>query len=130
MEMLTVQNTPLRGPTQETKIHNAAEGFVGTFLAQMVDEMFKEVAESSEESNFETELYGSFLARGIGEKIAASSSARTMVQQVENKMRRQAGLEEVKRTSVQAPKNVLKAYTDITKTTTMKETKNVCTSAA
>ena len=126
MEIFTAQNAPIKGSTQETKIHNAAEKFVGTFLAQMVEEMFKEVAESSEESNFETEMYGSFLAQGIGEKMTHASSSRIMVQQVENKMRRQVGLNELNAASAQAHK----AYAGMTKTTMIKEMNHVCAPAA
>ncbi len=122
---IATQIAPLTGPTAESKMHKAATGFVATFFTQMVEEMFKEVAESSEESNFETEMYGSFLAQGIAEKIAASNSSHAMVAQVENKMRHHAGLDELKSTPPTAAHN---AYAGMIKM--REETKNVCAPAA
>ncbi len=118
---------PIKGPTPESKMHKAAESFVGTFFAQMVEEMFNEVAESSEDSSFETEMYGSWLAKGMGEKIAESGSATGMVHQVENMMRRQAGLEDLKTTSVAGAHG---AYANMNTTVKMKESNNVCATAA
>jgi hypothetical protein len=41
-------------------------------------------------------MYSSFLAEGMAEKIAASGAAQTMVTQVQNMLRRQGGLEDLK----------------------------------
>ena len=119
---------PITGPTPESKMHKAAETFVGTFFAQMVEEMFNETAESSEESSFETEMYGSWLAEGMGKKIAESGSSKHMVHQVENMMRRQAGLDEIKTSPSTAQANG--TYKNMNATLTMKESNNVCATAA
>ena len=126
--MISTQNAPIKGPTPESKMHKAAETFVGTFFAQMVEEMFNEVAESSEDSSFETELYGSWLAEGMGKKIAQSGNSQGMVHQVENMMRRQAGLEDLKTSSSAALANG--AYANMTTHLKMKENNNVCAPAA
>lgn len=125
MDALSLQTAPITGPTAEAKMHKAAQGFVATFFTQMVEEMFKETAESSEESNFETEMYSSFLAQGIAEKIAVSETSKGMVTQVENKIRRQAGLEDLQITNAAAAHT---AYTGIIKM--MKETSHVRAPAA
>ena len=87
--------SPLGGLNRETKMHKASQGFVETFFTQMVAQLFSEANESNEEE-FQTDMYSSFLAEGMAEKIAASGAAKTMVTQVENMLRRQGGLEEIK----------------------------------
>lgn len=75
-------------------MHDAAKGFVGTFFTHMVEQMFQESHESNEDG-FEAELYSSFLSEAMAEKIAGAGSSRHMVTQVENKLRRQSGLQEL-----------------------------------
>ncbi len=89
------ESFPSTALNSEAKMHKVAEGFVGTFFAQMVGQMFSDANESNEEG-FQSDMYSSFLAEGMAEKIAASGAAKTMVTQVENMLRRQGGLEELK----------------------------------
>lgn len=118
--------TPLNSLNAEAKMHKVAEGFVGTFFTQMVEQMFAEINESSEEG-FQSEMYSSFLAEGMAEKIAASGSAKGMVLQIENMLRRQGGLEELKTNESGAHK----AYKAMAGLPMMKqEGRHVCTTAA
>tara|TARA_R110002095_G_scaffold199244_1_gene178975 strand:- start:5027 stop:5419 length:393 start_codon:yes stop_codon:yes gene_type:complete len=95
------EQAPLSSLSRETKMHDAAQGFVGTFFTQMVGQMFSEANESNEDG-FESEMYSSLLAEGMAEKIAASGAAKAMVSQIENILRRQGGLEDLKGTGAQA----------------------------
>lgn len=131
MTTIAAPNTPLKGPTLENKIHTAAKAFVGTFLAQMVEEMFKETSESDDESSFEKEMYTSYLAKGMADKLAESGSAKDMMRHVENKIRRQSGLDDIK---TETPAKANNAYAGMTKllssTMKIKETAHVCAPTA
>lgn len=117
----------LKAANVEEKMHKAAEGFVGTFFAQMVGQMFSEANESNEEG-FQSDMYSSFLAEGMAEKIAASGAAKTMVTQVENMLRRQGGLEDLK---IGEPVAAHKAYRVMGGLPQMRqEERHVCTTAA
>jgi Rod binding domain-containing protein len=100
----TQQQAPLSSLNTEAKMHKVAEGFVGTFFAQMVGQMFSEANESNEEG-FQSDMYSSFLEEGMAEKIAASGAAQTMVTQVEKLFRRQGGLEDLKGNETAAHKS-------------------------
>ena len=104
----------------ENKIHETAEKFVGTFFTQMVQEMYSEMQENSDEG-YELDMYRSFMAEAMGEKIAESSSAKVFVDHIENKLRRQAGLNEIGNCAV---------YNNMHHLQNNKEGKNVWTSAA
>ena len=130
MEVQTPQRVQeqasLKSLTSESKMHKVAEGFVGTFFAQMVGQMFSEANESNEEG-YQSDMYSSFLADGMAEKIAASGAAKTMVTQVENMLRRQGGLEDLKVGELAAHK----AYQVMGGLPMMKqEERHVCTTAA
>ncbi|HBN21998.1 MAG TPA: hypothetical protein DD412_02020 [Holosporales bacterium] len=120
------EQPPLKALNIEAKMHKVAEGFVGTFFTQMVGQMFSEANESNEEG-FQSDMYSSFLAEGMAEKIAASGAAKTMVTQVENMLRRQGGLEDLKSSDPAAHK----AYRVMSGLPVMKqEERHVCTTAA
>lgn len=102
---------------KEKEIHEAAESFVGTFFAQMVEEMFREAQEGSEEDGgFETDTYNGFLATGLGKEMGRNHP---LVAQVEDQMRRQAGLETKAEMALKtAPENQMaahRAYVDMKK---------------
>lgn len=77
------------------KIHEAAVGFVGNYLTQVVEQLF-ETSDLSESQSNEQEFYRSLLSEGLGKKLAESNSGRPMVSHIEKKIKNQLGIEAFK----------------------------------
>lgn len=67
-------------------------------------------------------MYGSFLSEAMAEKVAASGMAKGMVVQIENMLRRQGGLEDLKSSngSVTTP-HAHQAYKSMIENSMMKQ---------
>lgn len=98
------QNVDPKQAMLNHSIHKAAKGFVGVFLSQFASEVLR-AEDLADGDSFETEFMKSMLGDELGKKLADSSSATHLVTHVENKMRRQAGLEELK-TGLQQEQNL------------------------